>query len=115
RHSYAHGDGHLNTDPNAYARGQTYADAQAAADASSAGAALIGTLNGGNSRSQFASSPPEADRRATASRSDRVAAIPEKRGDGAYALTRSSRDCRKETEQEACVGFARSPLGGSIA
>ena len=52
-------DGHFNTYSNAYARGQTYADAQAAADDSSAGAALIGTLKGGNSRNQFASSPPE--------------------------------------------------------
>jgi len=61
--SYSHGNGHVYTDSHgnghsychcysyshgnldAYAcRGQTYADAQAAADASSAGAALIGTL-----------------------------------------------------------------------
>ena len=55
--SYSYGNGHVHTDSHgnrdgngycnlhAYAyRGQTYADAQAAADASSAGAALIGTL-----------------------------------------------------------------------
>jgi hypothetical protein len=71
-HSYGHGDGHFNTHSNAYASGQTFADAQAAADASPAGA-LIGTLKGGNSRNQFASSPPEVDRRAAIE-----LAIPEK-------------------------------------
>src|SRR5207253_9374311 len=103
----ANGDGHFhfNTHSNAYARGQTYADAQAAADASPAGAAaLIGTLKGGNSRNQFASSPPEMDRRAAIE-----LAIPEKRGDGVRFGTEFPRP-RKETQQEVSVGFARKSL-----
>ncbi len=96
-------DGHFNTYSNAYARGQTYADAQAAADASPAGA-LIGFLKGGNSRNQFASSPPEMDRRAAIE-----LAIPEKRRDGVRFGTEFPRP-RKETQQEVSVGFARKSL-----
>ena len=51
-HSRSHGDGYFNTYCNAYARGQTYADAQAAAAASSPGGALIGTVKAGNSQAE---------------------------------------------------------------
>ena len=95
----SHSYGHFNTDSNAYACGQTYADAQAAADDSSAGAALIGTFKGGNSRNQFASSPPEADRSSFVGRFCETPfswPFRQKRRDGAYALARSSRDCGRK-------------------
>jgi hypothetical protein len=59
-HSYAHGA--FNTYSNAYAGGQTYADAQAAAAASSAGRAIIGTVKAGTREQNLASSPACGDR-----------------------------------------------------
>jgi hypothetical protein len=55
-HSYGHGDSAAAAHPDDDA--QTYADAQAAADASSAGA-LIGTLKAGTRERNLASSLPE--------------------------------------------------------
>jgi hypothetical protein len=64
--SHSHSDGHADTNsascvanPNYSA--QNYADAQAAADESSAGRALSGTLKGGNSRETPRESPPEME------------------------------------------------------
>jgi len=56
-HGYGDGNGYCNLDAHAY-RGQTYADAQAAADASSAGAALIGTVKARTREKNLASSQP---------------------------------------------------------
>ena len=57
-HSY----GHFNTYSNSYAGGQTYADTQAAAAASSAGRAIIGTVKAGTREQKLASSPACGDR-----------------------------------------------------
>ena len=56
-YTYGHGDSHYHTYCNAYARGQTDADAQAASSSSSAGGALIGPVKAGTREQNLASSP----------------------------------------------------------